>query len=179
MSTFEFVTPRSTVEIILDDGRTMSGERGATLEKYLKLIPTEQREIIMGAIVNHELRELTHPVDMDSKVTWVTMEDADGARIYRRSLTFLLEAVFEDLFPDAQLEVDHSVTSGGFFCEVVGREPLNEDEINQIKDLMGILIRANLRFERQQVPLKEAIDYFIQQGIMIKSGCLNIGKKNF
>jgi len=38
--------------------------------------------------------------------------------IYRRSLTFLLETVFEELFPDAVLRVDHSVSSGGFYCQV-------------------------------------------------------------
>ncbi len=123
MGQFEIVTPRSTVEIHLDDGKTICGARGATLEQFLQVLPCDQREIIMGAIVNHELRELTHPVDIDSKVTWVTMEDADGARIYRRSLTFLLEAVFEDLFPDAQLEVDHSVTSGVFYCQCKRGKP--------------------------------------------------------
>jgi uridine kinase len=179
MANFEFVEPSPSVEIALDSGQTIRGDRGSTLEQFLKVIQLEQREIIMGAIVNHELRELTHPVEMDSKVSWVTMEDADGARIYRRSLTFLLEAVFEDLFPDAQLEVDHSVTSGGFFCEVVGRPPLSFEEINQIKDLMGILIRTNLKFERQQVPLKEAIDYFASQGNMEKVRLLKYRQKEF
>ncbi len=179
MANFEFVEPSPTVEISLDNGQTIRGNRKSTLEQFLKIIPIEQREIIMGAIVNHELRELTHPVEMDSKVSWVTMEDADGARIYRRSLTFLLEAVFEDLFPDAQLEVDHSVTSGGFFCEVVGRPPLNAEEIQQIKDLMGILIRANLKFERQQVPLQEAIDYFASQGNTDKVRLLKYRQKEF
>lgn len=179
MSKFEYVSPRPTVEIHLDNGQIICGDRGASLEQFLQVLPVDQREIIMGAVVNHELRELTHLIDIDSKVSWVTMEDADGARIYRRSLTFLLEAVFEDLFPEAHLQVDHSVTSGGFFCAVNGREPLSGDEIAQIKDFMGILIRTNLKFERQQVPLQEAIAYFKNRGDDDKVRLLKYRQKEF
>ena len=179
MKKFEFVTPRPTVEIHLDNGTTIQGDRGATLEEFLQIFPIEQREIIVGAVVNSELRELTFPIEIDSKVTWVTMEDADGARIYRRSLTFLLEAVFEDLFPDAQLVVDHSVTSGGFFCEVKGRPSLSPEELDQIKKLMLMLIGTNLKFERQQVPLQEAIDFFKRQGNEDKVRLLKYRQKEF
>lgn len=179
MANIEKVTPNEQVEIHLDDGSTLRAPRGTSLEQFLQVLPSDRREIIMGAVVNGELRELTHAIDMESRVTWVTMEEADGARIYRRSLTFLLEAVFEDLFPDAQLEVDHSVTSGGFFCEVKGRAPLTADEVEQIKNLMHILIRTNLRFERQQVPLQEAIAYFKSCGNEDKVRLLKYRQKEF
>ena len=64
---------------------------------------------MVGAIINGELRELTFPVEMESRVTPISMNDVDGARIYRRSITFLLEAAFDDIFPDLILSVDHSV----------------------------------------------------------------------
>ena len=54
---------------------------------------------IMGAVINGELRELTHPVELDSRVRLVRMSDPDGSGIYRRSVTFLLEAAFEDILP--------------------------------------------------------------------------------
>lgn len=179
MTNIQIVSPSPTVEIHLDDGTTLSAERGATLEQFIKVLPQDQREIIMGAVVNGELRELTHAVDIESKVSWVTMEDADGARIYRRSLTFLLEAVFEDLFPDALLEVDHSVTSGGFYCTVKGRDPLTVDELDQLKKLMAMLINTNIRFERQQVPLQEAIEYFKKRGNDDKVRLLKYRQKEF
>jgi len=175
----EIVQPRETVELHLNDGRVISAARGKPLEAFFRVLPETEREMIVGAIVNGELRELTFAVDMDSRVTPITMESADGARIYRRSLTFLLEAAFEDLFPDADLTVDHSVTSGGFFCEVTGRNPLNQNELNQIKDLMRILVQTNLRFERQQVPLDEAIAYFREQGNQDKVRLLSYRQKGF
>jgi uridine kinase len=175
----EMVQPRETVELHLSDGRVISAARGKPLEAFFRVLPETEREMIVGAIVNGELRELTYQVDMDCRVTPITMESADGARIYRRSLTFLLEAAFEDLFPDADLTVDHSVTSGGFFCEVTGRNPLSQNELNQIKDLMRILVQTNLHFERQRVPLDEAIAYFREQGNQDKVRLLSYRQKGF
>jgi uridine kinase len=52
---------------------------------------------------------------MDAHVQPVTMGEADGMRIYRRSLTFLMETAFEKLFPGAFVTIDHSVAFGGYY----------------------------------------------------------------
>ena len=136
----------------------LSGPRGAAVGEFLASV--EHEALLVGAVVNGELRELTYPIRIESKVQPVAMDSADGARIYRRSLTFLLEKAFTDLFPDGTLYVDHSVASGGYYCQVSGREPLTESEIEALKSHMQKLIEADLPFERKEVPLREAIEYF-------------------
>jgi uridine kinase len=170
---------RKTVEIVLPDGQAYTGNRGATLEELVKLIPGWQDPPIMGAIVNGELRELTYPIDMDARIRPVTMSDDDGARIYRRSVTFLLEAAFEELFPNVSMTLDHSVSAGGYYCEVVGREPLSSDELKALKTRMHEIVRADLPFERQSVPLEEAIDYFQQKGYADKVRLLKYRQKGY
>src|SRR5512133_4188549 len=123
------IDPRPTVEIQLPDGRVYSGPRGVAVEKFLQALPEWLNPPIVGAIINGELRELTYPITIEARVEPVTMADADGARIYRRSIVFLLETAFEDLFEDVELTVDHSVSSGGFYCQVTGRPPLNQAEL--------------------------------------------------
>lgn len=178
-SNFKFTEPRDTIEIYLPDGRAIAGKRGATIAEFMNILPMEERQIIVGAIVNTELRELTFPLDLDARITPVTMKSADGARIYRRSLTFLLEAAFEDLFPDAELRIDHSVSSGGFYCQVTGRQPLNEEDLVQLGNLMRMLVQTNLPFERQQVPLSDAIEYFKKKGEKDKVRLLSYRQKEF
>jgi len=170
--------PRETVEIHLPDGRVYSGPRNAPVEVFLRALPEWDDPPIMGAIVNGELRELTYPIRMDARVQPVTMADADGARIYRRSITFLLEAAFEDLFPQATLTVDHSVASGGYYCQVLGRDPLSADEIAALEQHMRGLVAQNLPFERQVVPLEEAIRYFEQKGYQDKLRLLHYRQKD-
>src|SRR5215216_3596772 len=122
------VPPRTSVEIQLPDGRVLSGPRGARVGKFLKMLEYDSQ--LIAAVVNGDLRELTYPINIEARVIPVTMSDPDGARIYRRSLTFLLEMAFSDLFPNAVLYVDHSVASGGYYCQVTGRAPLFESEID-------------------------------------------------
>jgi uridine kinase len=157
----QFVAPRPTVEVHLADGRVLSGPRNMSIGTFLRALPEwNSRDPIVGAVVNGELRELTYAIEMDARVRLVTMSDSDGSRIYRRSITFLLEAAFEDLFPAADISIDHSLSSGAFFCKVINRQPLSKAELNAVEDHMRELVRADLPFERKIVPLQEAIDYF-------------------
>jgi uridine kinase len=158
------VTPRLTVEIHLPDGRVFSGPRNTPVGEFLRTLPEWENPPIVGAIVNGELRELTYPIDVDARVRPVTMSEADGARIYRRSLIFLLEAAYMDLYPSSSLAIDHSISSGGFFCEVVGRQTLGIEELRVLEERMGELVKADLPVERQTVPLSEAVEYFQQRG---------------
>ena len=67
------VVMRETVEIQLTDGRVFSGPRGATIETFLKALPEWEESPIVGAIINGELRELTFPITMESRVQPVTI----------------------------------------------------------------------------------------------------------
>ena len=171
------VTPRSEVEIHLPDGRVLSGLRGAMVGEFLSTVEHDSQ--LVGAIVNGDLRELIYPIKMDSRVEPVTMTSADGARIYRRSLTFLLEMAFTDLFPDAKLFVDHSVASGGYYCQVTGRDPLSESELATLKVHMQKLVESDQPFERKEVPLQEAVEYFRSRGYDDKAYLLKYRKKGY
>ena len=155
-----FVSPRHTIEIVLPDGKVLSGPRNAPVGTFLKLLEEQNIPPIVGAIVNGELRELTYPIKMDASVRPVTMGEADGMRIYRRSLTFLLETAFDHLFPGAVLTVDHSVASGGYYCQVSDRPSLSLDELAQLQAHMRELVEADLCFQRREMPLNEASEYF-------------------
>ncbi len=159
------VKKRPMVDVHLQDGRILSGKRGLEVGKFLQSLPEVDNPLIVGAIVNGELRELTFPIEMEAMVRPVTMADADGARIYRRSLAFLLVAVYEELFPGSTVSVDHSVASGGFFCSVSGRDQLTPEELNQLENSMRKIVALDLPFGKAQVPLDEVVAYFKEKGL--------------
>jgi uridine kinase len=175
----QLVTPRPTVEVHLPDGRVLSGSRNIPVGNFMAAVEGSFPAPIVGAVVNGELRELTYPIELDSKVRPVTMADADGARIYRRSITFLLEVAFEELFPDASVTIDHSVSFGGYYCHVNGRPRLSRKELEQVKARMDELVEANLPFERKTVPLGDAIAYFQSKGMLDKVRLLSYRQKDF
>lgn len=162
---------RSTVQLHLPDGRVLEGARGLSLGDFLAGLDGDYDPIV-GGVVNGELRELTYCIEMESIVRPVTLAEADGMRIYRRSLTFLLAAAFEELYPQAELHVDHSVASGGYHCQVNGRPPLNREELSQLQKRMKQLVEQDLPFAKRQVKLEEAIEYFRQRGLHDKARLL-------
>ena len=178
-SDFEFVTPRPTVEIHLPDGRVICGARGSEIRHFLSLLESSDSAPIVGAIINGEIRELTYPIQMDATVIPITMEDADGMLIYRRSLTFLLEAAFEEIFPEATLTIDHSVSSGGYYCEVSDHTPLADDQLIELAAHMHSIVTEDLPFTKREVPLAEAIAYFDAKGYTDKVRLLAHRQKDY
>lgn len=158
--TIKITQPSTEVQLHLPDGRVLSGPRGTQVGEFLQKVKDDFSAPIVAAIINNEIRELTYPLEMEASCIPVTMDTADGARIYRRSLIFLLEMAFEDLFPDGKLTIDHSISSGGFYCQITGREDLDQAELDLLKSKMQKLIKQDLPFERKRLPLNEAIEYF-------------------
>jgi uridine kinase len=149
----------------------MEGSRGTHIEDFLKEL-TDLEAPIMGAIVAWELRELTYSILTDVEARPITMADPDGMRIYRRSLTFLLAAAFDELFPGAELHVDHSISSGGYFCRVSGRAPLDDAELSTVEKRMIEMVEEDLPFAKMKVPLEDAIEHFKSKGYRDKARLL-------
>lgn len=152
--------PNPNVEIHLPNGKTLIGPRETKVGEFLAQVSDDFAAPIVAAIINNEIHELTYPIKSESICTPVTMDSADGARIYRRSLIFLLEIAFSQSFPDGYLNIDHSVSSGGFYCEVKGRAVLSQTELDTLEKQMRKLVTEDHAFERREVPIQEAIDYF-------------------
>lgn len=175
----QITQPNPNVEIHLPNGKTLSAPRGTTVGEFLAPVKDDFSAPIVAAVINNQIHELTYPIHIESNCTPVTMDTADGARIYRRSLVFLLEMVFAEIFPTNRLNIDHSVSSGGFFCDVVEREHFTQAEIDALENRMRVLIEEDHLFERREVPLQEAIEYFTRRGYEDKLRLFKYRRKEY
>ena len=170
---------REDIEVYLPDGRIISGIRGSTIGELFSLLDEWEGAPIVGAVVNGNLRELSYKVALDCKITPINMTTSDGSKIYRRSLTFLLETAYHEIFPKVFLTIDHSVPNGGYYCKVIDREPLNESEISALEKHMQELVLENIPIIKEKVPLEEAISYFSKKAFSDKLRLLKYRKKNY
>jgi uridine kinase len=156
--------PRMSAQVWLDDGRIYEAPVGTPLEAYIKAAEPPWNLPVMAALIDDELRELTYRVERDVEVTPLSMGHWDGSRVYRRSLTFLLLVAVHELFPEAQIIVDHSVTFGGYFCEVAGRPNFSPEELGRIETRMREIVAVDAPITKERVPLHDAIEIFRRRG---------------
>ncbi|MGD2176688.1 MAG: nucleoside kinase [Anaerolineae bacterium] len=178
-TTFVWISaPRRTAQIRFPDGRIFEAPVGTPLEDYFQAALGDSPVPFIAALVNGELRELTHRIWTDSAVEPLFLSDSDGIRIYRRSLSFLLITVVRELFPEAFVFVDHSLPFGGFFCEVGGRKPFSEEELARIESRMHELVEGDFEIRRERVPLDEAMALFQERGENDKAKLLKHREKD-
>jgi uridine kinase len=166
--------PRADVRVYFSDGRIYSGPVGTPLVRFVNAAFDSER-CITAAVVDGHLRELGEPVTRDVRVRPVDTFSSDGLRVYQRTMTFVLIVAAHELFPEARLFIDHSVTVGGFFCQVVGRPPFSIDELEALGRRMQEIVAADEPIVKTYMNAKDAIALFASQGyadkVRLFSGC--------
>jgi uridine kinase len=160
--------PRATVQARFVDGRRFEAPVGTPVEAFVCAAypdgTTPDGVPIVAALVDGSLRELSYPVQRDAAVGLITMASDDGMKIYRRGLTFLMVAAAMALFPEAQVEVDHSIASGGYFCQVRGRDNFSRQELERLAAEMRAIVEARVTITKAVMPLNEAVEMFRARG---------------
>jgi uridine kinase len=157
--------PRERVQVKLSDGRIFEATPGSPLGAFITAACGAVEPPVVAAIVDGRLRELTWPVRRDSDVTPLTTATPDGARIYRRSLAFLMLVAVDETFPGTDVYIEHSATTAaGYFCEVRGRAPFTQQDLTVIEARMREMVDADIPIVRSQVPIPEAIERFTARG---------------
>ena len=175
--------PRVTVQVTFPDGAIFEGPVGTPLEVFVQAAEQAadmpRGALVVAAVVDGMLRELTMPVTRDIAVTPVTTDTGDGSRIYRRSLAFLMTVAVAELFPNTQVLIDYALPSGAYFCKVRGRDPFTPDELEAIKTRMREIVVASDPITRHEISLEEAIELFRACGDDDKVRLLEFRHKNY
>lgn len=157
-------SPRANAQVWLPGNQILEAPVGTPLETYLQAAKLIDEQRIVAAVVNSQMRELHYRITTDSEVEPVTMSSSDGMRIYRRSLALLLVTAAHELFPDASIYVDHSLTFGGYFCAVEGRPCFTPEELGQIQARMREIVDQDCPITKERTPLNDAIALFQSRG---------------
>lgn len=171
--------PRDTVQIHLPDGRTFEGPVGTRLEEFIRVARCAEDAPVVAALVNREIRDLCSPVTSDSEIVPLTTATSDGLRILQRSLSLLLVVAAHELFPEAQVLVDHSLTLSGLYCRLVGREPLSAEDLARLEARMREIAQADEPIIKERIPLSEAKAIFQRQGYGDKVRLLRYRTKDY
>jgi len=77
------------------------------------------------------------------------------------------------------MTLDHSVSAGGYYCQVNKGNQLVHGELTRLEQRMRELVKADISFERQLVPLDEVIAYFESKCLKDKVQLLKYRQKEY
>ena len=125
----------------------------------------------IAALVDNKLKSLEYRIISPHNVRFVDYGHPDGRRTYVRSLSFVLQNVVREMFPDKVLSIDYSLPSG-LYCEIRentsqedGRPKVyfvTDEEIAAIKVRMREIVEADLPFTKKMLSLKETVKVYTE-----------------
>ena len=125
----------------------------------------------IAALVDNKLKSLEYRIISPHNVRFVDYGHPDGRRTYVRSLSFVLQNVVREMFPDKVLSIDYSLPSG-LYCEIRentsqedGRPKVyfvTDEEIAAIKVRMREIVEADLPFTKKMLSLEEAVRVYTE-----------------
>ncbi|HJO94670.1 MAG TPA: hypothetical protein QF753_14825 [Victivallales bacterium] len=150
------------IKIIFNNGKETTCYPGTTIRNILKKQNYfDSEKIYIGALVNNCISSLNYPIELDSHISLLTIEDSHGWRIYRNSITFLLSKAVYECFPELKFDIAHSLGSG-FFCSFenfVDNNKLSKI-LPKIESYMHELVEKKLNITRKNIYLENALFHF-------------------
>lgn len=124
----------------------------------------------LAALVDNRLKSLDYILYNPHQVEFVDYSHPDGRRTYIRSLSFLLQKAVREVFPQAHLRISYSV-GNALYCnlEFPDNREVTPEDMEKLEDAMKALVRKNLPFKREKVPMEEAQRIFLENGFPQKA----------
>jgi uridine kinase len=124
------------------------------------------------ALVNGKPEELANVMREDCDIVPLNISDPFGARVYARSLIFVLVRAVSELFPGCRVTIEHSLGKG-LYGELYHNKELCQQDIDDIKKRMREIIESDAIIEKHTFSKAEAAKIFAAQGMIGKLRLLN------
>src|SRR5512134_548296 len=85
----------------------------------------------------------------------------------RHSTSHVMAQAVKRLFPEVKVAIGPAIEDG-FYYDFAKPEPFTPDDLARIEDEMRSIAKADLRFERREMPRAEAIRFFEERAERFK-----------
>lgn len=140
------------------NGKEYSLDKPMTLEHIIKKHISTPNTIVLAA-VNNKIRELNFVVEDDCSIKFIDLTSTHGQKTYKTSLSFLFIKAMNDLYPEVEVELCHTLSKGQY-CVLKNIKDFSQEQIKKIRDYMMDLVKADIPFVKKQLPVPEAIELF-------------------
>ena len=89
--------------------------------------------------------------------------DATPLATLRHSTSHVMAQAVKRLFPEVKVAIGPAIEDG-FYYDFDRAEPFTPEDLAKIEKVMGEIVKADLPFERKEMPRAEAIEFFRRRG---------------
>src|SRR5215218_1444194 len=153
------------MKVFLPDGTELELEDGATGADAARAIGEGLARAALGIRVDGELRDLEAPLRDGAKIEIVTARDEDGLWLIRHDAAHVLATAVLELYPGVKISIGPPIEDGFYYdFDFPDGVSLSDDDFEQIEAKMREHVKADERFEREDVSVAEAIERFRGEG---------------
>lgn len=122
--------------------------------------------------VNGQLRDLSTPLDGNSRLDPVYIDSPEGLEVLRHSTSHVMAMAVKELFPGVKVTIGPAIEDG-FYYDFDYERPFKEEDLPKIEEKMAEIIKADYPFVRKEVSKEEALRFFEEAGESYKIELLN------
>lgn len=154
----------------LNEKKYVSAEGGATPLSLLKEKKVKLPFRPIACRINNKNEDLRFPIYSPKQVEYLTDLSEAGRRVYTRALCFMLYKGVTEMFPKAQLRIEHSIFRG-YYCRIFidGKPaPSGPAVTERLQRRMQELVAADIPFERHERLTSELLPQLREQHLYSK-----------
>ena len=143
---------------------TLEVKMGTTLKEVLQIVGLNGKLPILAAYVNNRIKELHYKVYRPISIRFIDMSSHAGYRVYERTACFIMQRAVEELWPEKQLQVRHSLGQSGLYCEIEGMPGISNKEIAELERRMQLIVESDTPIYRHRMPTSEVRELYQRAG---------------
>lgn len=147
------------LKLNLNNGKVIEVPKGKFIYEIVKENFEKQDIPVVLAKVNNKYYELTRTIEEEGNFEPVDIRSSLGMSTYVRTLQFVLIKAVLDIYPNAQITIEHSL-SKGLFGEIYKDSPITCEDIKLIKERMQVIIDKDIEIKKLSVSKNEAVKIF-------------------
>ncbi len=145
-----------SIAVTLGDGHRHKFAFGATPLHVLETVDPAAKKETVGVMVNNRPVDLTHRLEGDATIEFVSASSPEGLSMLRHSAAHLMAAAVDALYPGSKFAIGPAIQDG-FYYDIEPPQTLTAEDLPAIEAKMRELVDQRLPFIRFELPLDEAI----------------------
>ncbi len=158
-----------TIRVIVEHPAcTIDVAPGTTLLELSRRFSAPSGRPILAAYINNRIKELNCKIYRPMNIRFVDITSFAGYRVYRHTISFILQKTVRDLWPERKLYIRHSLGQSGYYCEISGGGQLTAEDLESVRGRMHRIVESDIPIQRCKLPTDEVRCRYAEQGMTDK-----------